>query len=319
MSSSVDQILWSTQGFQGSEKYDSWVATLNQTFGSWAAEANPARDFSADVSAYQMPGLSLVECICDPCAATRTRRDVAANETEQLTLQLVVSGKEQMRLGEQEATLTSGDIFAWDNTQPMTFSVVEPLHKISLVLPLDRLKNWAPNNWRQLPRHLSKDQPSAALLGNYIRSLSQIDFATNPMRYNALIEAAIALLVSPMQPSNNDHSHRLAQLEIIKSKIRPMLGDPDLDLEKIAARNRISLRYIHWLFEESDTTPWRYIVNKRLEGAKRDLENPELRHRNVTDIAYSWGFSNSAHFGRKIKEAFGLSPTELRNRALGGR
>ena len=49
----------------------------------------------------------------------------------------------------------------------------------------------------------------------------------------------------------------------------------------------------------------------------RDLQNPEQGHRSVTDIAFSWGFSNSAHFGRKLKAAYGLSPTELRRAAYG--
>jgi len=312
MGSSIEQMNWSTHDLKGREKYDSWVARLNETFGSWGAEANPDQNFSAEVSASKLPGLSLVECHCDPCGASRSRVDAGAIESEQLTLQLVISGREHMVLGNQEATLTSGDVFVWDNTQPMRFSVVEPLHKISLVLPLERLKSWAPNDWRDLPRHLKKDEPSAQLLGTYIKSLSQIDFQTNPMRYNALIEAAIALLVSPLQPKASEQSHRLAQLETVKSKIKPLLRDPDLDLEQIAARNRISLRYLHWLFEESETTPWRYVVQQRLAGCKRDLENPEHRSRSATEIAYSWGFSNSAHFGRKMKAEYGLSPSEMR-------
>jgi AraC-like DNA-binding protein len=220
-----------------------------------------------------------------------------------------------MKLGSQEAMLSRGDVFVWDNTQPMQFSVIEPLHKMSLVVPLDRLKNWVPNGWRDLPRHLKSGEPNATLLGNYVRSLSEIDFSKNPMRYNALIEAAIAILVAPIALRDAEHSHRLAQLETVKAKIQPMLRDPDLDLEMIAARNCISLRYLHWLFEGGDTTPWRYVVQKRLEGCKRDLQNPEQAHRSVTDIAFSWGFSNSAHFGRKVKAAYGLSPTELRRSA----
>ena len=222
-----------------------------------------------------------------------------------------------MRLGDQEAMLSRGDVFVWDNTQPMQFSVIEPLHKMSLVLPLDRLKNWVPHGWRELPRHLKGGEPNAALLGNYVRSLSQIDFEKNPMRYNALIEAAIAILVAPVAQRESEQSHRLSQLDTVKAKIQPMLRDPDLDLETIAARNCISLRYLHWLFEGGDTTPWRYVVQERLEGCRRDLQNPDHAHRSVTDIAFSWGFSNSAHFGRKMKATYGLSPSDLRRQATG--
>lgn len=317
MKGSIEQVNWSTSDFHSRERYDAWVDALNETYGSWTADFPRANDFGARVRGSRLPGLSLVECQCDPCGATRSRSDISAIESEQLTIQLVLSGKEYMKLGNQEAMLSRGDVFVWDNTQPMQFSVIEPLHKMSLVVPLDRLKNWVPSGWRDLPRHLKSGEPNAALLGNYVRSLSEIDFGKNPMRYNALIEAAIAILVAPIAQRDSDQSHRLAQLETVKAKLEPMLRDPDLDLETIAAHNRISLRYLHWLFEGGDTTPWRYVVQKRLEGCMRDLQNPEQCHRSVTDIAFSWGFSSSAHFGRKLKAACGLSPTELRRAAYG--
>ncbi|WP_394731287.1 helix-turn-helix domain-containing protein [Altererythrobacter sp. GH1-8] len=316
MTCSVDKLRWSTSGIAEKERYDAWVAQLNQTFGAWHPERPDGREFGARVKASAMPGLSLVECLCDPCGASRSRLDAQSIDEEQLTIQLVLSGREYMQLGDQEAILTKGDVFVWDNTQTMRFSVIEPLHKMSLILPLSRLKNWVPNGWRELPRHLKSGEPSAAMLGSYLRSLSEIDFEKNPMRYNALTEAAIALLVAPMAKCQNENSQRLAQLETVKSKIEPMLRDPDLDLEMIAARNRISLRYLHWLFEASETTPWRYVVQQRLEGCKRDLQNAEHANRSVTDIAFSWGFSNSAHFGRKIKAAYGVSPSDLRRAAL---
>ncbi|MDA0915550.1 MAG: helix-turn-helix domain-containing protein [Proteobacteria bacterium] len=315
MGRSIDKISWSTRDVSAREQYDNWVATLNQTFGTWHPEFPNARGFFADVKASKLPGMALVECKCDPCGAQRTRKDTRAIHEEQLTIQLVLSGREYIQSGDQEASLSKGDVFVWDDTQPMRFSVIEPFHKMSLVLPLERLRDWVPNEWRELPRHLRNGEPSATMLGSFLRSLSEIDFENNPMRYNALIEAAIAILVAPVAKKNTNKSLRLAQLETIKAKIQPMLRDPDLDLDIIAAKNRISLRYLHWLFEASDTTPWRYIVQQRLEGCKRDLQNSEHSNRSVTDIAFSWGFSNSAHFARRIKAEYGYSPTELRRMA----
>ena len=322
MRGTIDQVRWSTADLPAGERYDGWVAALNDTFGRWDADFPKGSDFAAQVKASKLPGLSLVDCHCDPCGATRSRSQTSRIETEQLTIQLVLSGKEYMKLGDQETTLSRGDVFVWDNTQPMQFAVLEPLHKMSLVVPLDRLKSWVPNGWRDLPRHLKSGETNAALLGSYVRSLAQIDFDENPMRYNALIEAAVAILVAPLAPqapSESEGSQRLAQLDTVKARLHAMLRDPDLDLESIAVHNRISLRYLHWLFEGCGTTPWRYVVQQRLEGAKRDLESPDHAHRSVTDIAFSWGFSNSAHFGRKIRATYAASPSELRMAALGSR
>ncbi len=108
----------------------------------------------------------------------------------------------------------------------------------------------------------------------------------------------------------------MAQLELVKSRILRRLRDPDLNLNDIAAECRMSLRYLHWLFEADACTPWRYVVRERLEGCRRDLANPAFGHRSITEIAFSWGFSNKAHFGRKCRSAFGMTPSELRAQAL---
>jgi AraC-like DNA-binding protein len=298
------------------EDYDDWVEKLNQTFGLWRADAPFHKQFTADVGIQSLPEISLVDCRCDPCGAVRSRRDTQKIEDEQLTIQLVLSGREYMRLGEQEAMLTSGDIFVWDNTQPMRFEVIEPLHKLSLVLPLQRLKDWMPSNWRELPRHLRSGEPGTELLAGYLSSISRFDYSQNPMRHNALIEAAIAMLVAPVPDKQSEGNHRAGQLEMIKTRILHRLRDPDLSLIEIAVGSRISLRYLHWLFEQDECTPWRFVVRERLAGCRRDLVNPAFAHRSITEIAFSWGFSNVAHFGRKCRAEFGMTPSELRASGL---
>jgi len=36
----------------------------------------------------------------------------------------------------------------------------------------------------------------------------------------------------------------------------------------------------------------------------------------VTEIAFRWGFKDSAHFSRAFKREFGISPSEVRRVAL---
>lgn len=303
---------WTSTSVPPGDQYDAWVGKLNGTFGRWNADVRGRDAFRADVRASGLADLALVDCRCDPCGGYRSRADLSNVESEQLTIQLVLSGREHMRLGDQEAILSKGDIFVWDNTQAMSFSVLEPLHKISLILPLQRLKDWVPSKWRDMPRWMRSGEPGTEMLASYVRFLSEVDYDTNPMRHNALVEAAIALLVAPFPGDVAEGSHRLAQLEVVKTKIRRRLRDPDLDLAAIAQANCISLRYLHWLFEADDTTAWRFIVAERLEACRRDLANPALRGKSITEIAFSWGFSNIAHFARKIKACYGVTPSDLR-------
>lgn len=55
--------------------------------------------------------------------------------------------------------------------------------------------------------------------------------------------------------------------------------------------------------------PSQWIRNKRLDKAKEVLENTSMA---VSDICYTLGFENPAHFSRIFKEHFGYPPSNLR-------
>ena len=45
---------------------------------------------------------------------------------------------------------------------------------------------------------------------------------------------------------------------------------------------------------------------------RRALASPALRHRQVGEIAFDWGFNDLSHFGRTFRERYGLSPRAFR-------
>ncbi|MEZ4688088.1 MAG: response regulator [Bacteroidia bacterium] len=57
-------------------------------------------------------------------------------------------------------------------------------------------------------------------------------------------------------------------------------------------------------------SPTLFIRSVRLQKAKALLEQGEL---NVSEVAYSTGFSDPAYFSRVFKEAYGASPVDLRS------
>ena len=47
-------------------------------------------------------------------------------------------------------------------------------------------------------------------------------------------------------------------------------------------------------------------------GARRDLCDPALAARTISEIAFGWGFNDAAHFSRAFRARFGAAPRELR-------
>lgn len=63
------------------------------------------------------------------------------------------------------------------------------------------------------------------------------------------------------------------------------------------------------------TSPLKWIRNRRLDRAENLLLDTKLT---VTDICYSVGFENMAHFSKVFKERYGLAPSVFRNRVKRG-
>ncbi len=109
------------------------------------------------------------------------------------------------------------------------------------------------------------------------------------------------------------------QLEAFRDRIRTHIGqhlqDPGLSIDSIAQALNCSKRHLYNAFGEEDDTPAHYILRRRLQACMRDLRNPALAQRSITDIAFSWGFNNGAHFSRVFREHAGLTPSDFRRAA----
>ncbi|MGO4871832.1 MAG: AraC family transcriptional regulator [Roseiarcus sp.] len=108
---------------------------------------------------------------------------------------------------------------------------------------------------------------------------------------------------------------RAGHLARIESFIRSRIGDPDLDPEKIARACRISTRYLHELFRDTNQTLGSWIRDQRLEACREALADPAQRQ-TVAEIAYQGGFGDQAQFSRAFKAQYGVPPREYREQAL---
>lgn len=108
----------------------------------------------------------------------------------------------------------------------------------------------------------------------------------------------------------------ITQLEAFKDRIRDYIGqhlrDPTLSIDRIARSLNCSKRHLHNAFVDEEVTLAHYILRQRLQACIRDLKKPDHAHRTITDIAFSWGFTNCAYFSRVFRERTGLSPSEFR-------
>ncbi|WP_024950915.1 transcriptional regulator FeaR [Cobetia crustatorum] len=102
----------------------------------------------------------------------------------------------------------------------------------------------------------------------------------------------------------------------IQQYIDQHLHEAELSPECLAHKFHISIRQLYRLFEQRDETVCRYVQRKRLERCAEDLASPLQASRSITEIAYRWGFTDSAHFSRSFKRELATSPRKYRQARL---
>lgn len=98
----------------------------------------------------------------------------------------------------------------------------------------------------------------------------------------------------------------------IREHIDRNLGDLTLTPQKIAEGHKISPRTLYQLFKDEPGAIAGWIATRRLEKAREALLDPYRQHISIADIARQHGFRNAAHFSRRFRSHFALSPRELR-------
>jgi AraC-like DNA-binding protein len=110
---------------------------------------------------------------------------------------------------------------------------------------------------------------------------------------------------------------RAARLRAIK---KDAIGNLDgkLSIGAVAARHRLTPRYVQMLFEEDGTTFTAFVREQRLLRARAMLASPRFDHLQIGEIAFDVGFGDLSYFIRIFSRRFGMSPGEAREgEALG--
>ena len=120
---------------------------------------------------------------------------------------------------------------------------------------------------------------------------------------------AFALLTSAGDMPATESSVKQARLRSVQLWIEAHVADAALSLEKVAAANGMSLRYLHVLFEGCEMSASEWIWNRRLQLAYDCLARGEGR--SITAVAFDHGFNSSAHFSTMFRRKYGVSPRDV--------
>lgn len=117
----------------------------------------------------------------------------------------------------------------------------------------------------------------------------------------------------------NETSIAAARYRLVQRDVLERLCDRDLDIEAVARRQAVTVRYVQRLFENAGTTFTEFVRGQRLDHAMRLLRERDLAASTITAIAYDVGFSDVSSFNRAFRKRFDATPSEFRATILSHR
>jgi AraC-like DNA-binding protein len=211
--------------------------------------------------------------------------------------------------------LSPGDCLVFNFAWPHELSSDRYSEHLGLLAPHDLIRRLSvPIEMLRTAHHIKMDNCAEFALDILKRYLEE-----NPSFGEAagakLAEAVLALMRSSLAEGEIGLSEFSGPTIIrwrAKNYINSNLRNSELDISNVAAALGCSKRTLHAAFREESATIERYIWEKRLEECHAELSRPDSVKRTITDIAFTWGFSSSAHFSRTFRAAYGKSPTSVR-------
>jgi AraC-like DNA-binding protein len=216
------------------------------------------------------------------------------------------------RLPNMEGVTRTGDLVVYDSDLPLQTLPRDGYRHEMLIVPKLLLDPHLPASGRPLAMMLSGRNGVEALAASYldalIRNWDSIPEAA--MGSAADMLARLIGIACGAAAAAQPDAVRAGRVVEAKRYINRHLADPDLSPAGTAAALGISVRALHLLFEPTGISFARHVTRRRLEECRAALLAGPTRQ--VTDIAFAWGFNNLSNFYRAFQAEFGMSPGEQR-------
>lgn len=302
----------STDALRGVERFPYWADVVTQTFVPLECDAPDEAQFRGGIRHRQIGLIGIADVAASAMRARRTPATIARSPSDDLIIVLHLRGPCRTGQGSESIALEPGDGAIVSADESYFFAFSDCFRQLVLKVPRRLLAD------ERIAQHRAR---SLMLASGPARLLQQLAVTSldDPVDFSANeelgIERAFAELIgSATGPSGAEGSagNRPPCYSEACLFIRRHLADAELNPDAVASHVSMSTRHLARLFARHGTTIERAIWTERLAAARRDLLDPRRADQSITDIAFSWGFSDASHFSRRFAKAYGQAPSEAR-------
>jgi AraC-like DNA-binding protein len=314
--------LWSTDAVEARDRLAYWVEAVCDTYVQLDCDAQH-RDapFHGTIEADRLATLGLSRVTSSPQWVRRTPAKIARATEDYFLVSIQTKGSGKIVQDNRVADLSPGDFALYDSTRPYELIFNEPFQQHVLQWPGAVLRSRLRDTETLTARKVCGDRGAGHLMIGMINTLAADIDTLEAGSVAAIAESVENILVAGLCSLPGAGDPAVSQLtayhrDQVKAYVLRHLRDPQLSVNAMAAHLRLSPSTIYRSFAGEPISLNSWIWNQRLDGAKREICDPALCNRTITEIAFGFGFSDAAHFSRMFRARFGCSPRELRSECV---
>jgi AraC family transcriptional regulator, positive regulator of tynA and feaB len=307
--------VWDSEYSPSSEAFSFFREEICSIFMPWSPEFESDQPFEGRIKALVFEDKSVAQVNISPLVAVRTNADVANSTVDGFYANFVLSGELHVEQAGHTSVAKRGDLVVYDTARPVIESSFSHsrYEDISFLIPKSCFSHVsdAEDQFGNLivarERMINPLYSSLMFVAEHMQSISKDELIS-------LYESCVSLL--PMaagcygeQPSGKlDALQGRGLWQEILDFVNRNLAEPEMSPAIAAQHFGISVRYIHKIFAGFGTTFNAYIVARRLDNIRDDLNSPSSRNHPISTLAFRWGFRDLSSFNRAFKKRFGCCP-----------
>lgn len=293
-----------------------WADSVNNYFVHLEMDSLDKNNFKNITAVQDFGSVNISEIIASAQRVRRTKSLASRSESVTYKLNIQLSGRTQITQNNKVALLNPGDWGLYDTSQPYEVYVDDKSHFLVLQFKEPSLDKWEQDIRLSVGKRLDFRTGGAKVAVDALHSLLLEWQSLQPNVADSIalnILQMLALSIGTGLPAKSNLSNleavRLQQLDLILKYIRDNIADPNLSTNVLAAKFRVSRRYLYNIFAIKDLSPGDYINTTRLERSKLMLSDYAANYQ-ISEVASYNGFSDASVFSHAFRRRYGLSPSK---------
>lgn len=298
------------------DRLEAWRWNAQQICGDCRFQFPKRYSFHGSIEARRVAGLELTLFSSSPVAFRKFPAAVLNSQSRACIVITQLAGIRRYCQDGKTAVLKRGDTTLIDSGRCWNSECEGDCARLYLRVPYFMMEDRLKRKPIPIARRISGTSGLGTMLFGLATSLYRQAEDLNLEEGAAAVEAYFRILLACVDQSEGrvvDRTSADVLWTRIASYIETHLAEADLGPRTIASALGISVRHVHRIFSSKGCTVAEWIRERRLRQCCSDLADPRLTQRSITEIAFFWGFNDSAHFSHSFKKQFGVCPRAYRS------